>query len=297
MVHGVHREQDRADHPGGRITEFDIPTPVGRPFAAIAVGPDGNLWFTELFGNKIGRITTAGAITEYPIPTAASTPYGIAAGPDGGLWFTQAGGNKIGRITSGRWPPVMAGSGQVGLPLVCDASSWGPTAEVSLAWRRNGTVIPGQTGLSYTPTAEDVTQSIACTGTTLLAGMLAAFSMTSNEVVIVPQSTGPTGPVGPTGPAGPPGQNGVVALAAVWAPGALTARAGKSLKVRYAVTSDAALQARLAGKKTLTKKINAKAGTNTLKWKLPKKLKTGKYNLQLLHQGTVKAKTKVKITR
>jgi streptogramin lyase len=41
-------------------------------------------------------------ITEYPIPTSASLPFGVTAGPDGALWFTEAEGNKIGRIT----PPL-----------------------------------------------------------------------------------------------------------------------------------------------------------------------------------------------
>ena len=39
-------------------------SPVG-----IAAGPDGTLWFTEQWGNKIGRITTAGVLSEYSIPT------------------------------------------------------------------------------------------------------------------------------------------------------------------------------------------------------------------------------------
>ena len=34
----------------------------------IAVGPDGNLWFTDAGQNEIGRITTAGAITKFPRP-------------------------------------------------------------------------------------------------------------------------------------------------------------------------------------------------------------------------------------
>src|SRR4029077_187725 len=46
----------------------------------------------------IGRITIAGMITEFPIPTANGEPLGIAAGPDGALWFTESNGNKIGRI-------------------------------------------------------------------------------------------------------------------------------------------------------------------------------------------------------
>jgi hypothetical protein len=40
--------------------------------------------------NQIGRITTEGTITEYPIPTPDSGPNGITAGPDGALWFTES---------------------------------------------------------------------------------------------------------------------------------------------------------------------------------------------------------------
>jgi streptogramin lyase len=41
-----------------------------------------------------------GTITEYPIPTANSTPRAITAGPDGRLWFTEYYASKIGRITT-----------------------------------------------------------------------------------------------------------------------------------------------------------------------------------------------------
>jgi streptogramin lyase len=85
-------------HPSG-LTEFPIPTSQSSP-KAITAGPDGNLWFTEQAGNKIGRITPSGTITEFPIPTSQSTPIAITAGPDGNLWFTEEGGNKIGRITT-----------------------------------------------------------------------------------------------------------------------------------------------------------------------------------------------------
>ncbi len=47
------------------------------------MGQDGALWFTENSGNKIERITTAGVITEFPVPTSSSGPRGIVAGPDG----------------------------------------------------------------------------------------------------------------------------------------------------------------------------------------------------------------------
>ena len=68
--------------------------------AVIAAGPDGNMWFTEALGNKIGRITTAGAITEFAVPTESSVPLGIVAGPDGNMWFAEHVGNNIGRVTT-----------------------------------------------------------------------------------------------------------------------------------------------------------------------------------------------------
>lgn len=83
-----------------KITEFPLPPTGNAVPVRIAAGPDGAMWFTESNSNKIGRITTKGAITEYPIPTAASTPQGITAGPDGNLWFIEATGKKVGRITT-----------------------------------------------------------------------------------------------------------------------------------------------------------------------------------------------------
>jgi streptogramin lyase len=73
--------------------------------AGITAGPDGNIWFTESNGNRIGRITPAGIVQSFPIPTASSTPIAITAGPDGAMWFTEGTGNKIGRITTGAGTP------------------------------------------------------------------------------------------------------------------------------------------------------------------------------------------------
>jgi virginiamycin B lyase len=67
----------------------------------ITLGPDGALWFAESASPaRIGRITTAGVITEFLIPTAGGSPFGITSGPDGNLWFTEANIPKIGRITT-----------------------------------------------------------------------------------------------------------------------------------------------------------------------------------------------------
>jgi streptogramin lyase len=71
--------------------------------SVIVAGPDGNLWFTEIWGNKIGKISPQnGAATEYDIPASLSdhsSSEGIATGPDGNLWFMEYGGNRIGRIS------------------------------------------------------------------------------------------------------------------------------------------------------------------------------------------------------
>src|SRR5713101_4035729 len=64
-----------------------FPVPASNTYSLgrqITAGPDRALWFTE-FSNvgKIGRITTAGQLTEYPLPTPSMLPVGITAGPDG----------------------------------------------------------------------------------------------------------------------------------------------------------------------------------------------------------------------
>jgi streptogramin lyase len=80
-------------------TDFTIPPGrAGWPYAMV-VGPDKNLWFVEWGGLKVGRITTAGVITEFPIPNAQAL-IGIAAGPDGNLWFTDALAGTIGHIST-----------------------------------------------------------------------------------------------------------------------------------------------------------------------------------------------------
>jgi streptogramin lyase len=64
------------------------------------LGPDGNLWFTEVGGNKIGELNiSTDTITEFSLPTAGVAPGGITS--DGAkLWFTEIGGNKIDSITT-----------------------------------------------------------------------------------------------------------------------------------------------------------------------------------------------------
>jgi streptogramin lyase len=82
------------------VTEFSAGiTSSSTPFILTA-GPDGNVWFTEYTGNRIGRITPSGVVTEFSAGiTAGSGPVGIVLGPGGNLWFTESSGQRIGRIT------------------------------------------------------------------------------------------------------------------------------------------------------------------------------------------------------
>ena len=75
-------------------------TPGSHP-QGIAVGPDGNLWFTEPGADRIGKITTGGVVSEFRAGiTPGSQPEEIVAGPDGNLWFTEPGADRIGKITT-----------------------------------------------------------------------------------------------------------------------------------------------------------------------------------------------------
>ena len=80
------------------IDEYSVTTSQSGPLG-ITTGPDGNLWFTENNGNKIGKITPSGSIQEWSIPTSSSGANSITTGPDGNLWFTESLVDKIGRIT------------------------------------------------------------------------------------------------------------------------------------------------------------------------------------------------------
>jgi len=127
--HAVPRQpagRQQPDNTPGMITEFALPS-GNAPFK-IADGPDGNLWFTELAGNEIGRISLSGSITEFAVPTPNSFPVHIAAGPDGNLWFTEGSSSKIGRITPNgvitEFPVLTANSTPNGITAGPDGNIW-----------------------------------------------------------------------------------------------------------------------------------------------------------------------------
>jgi streptogramin lyase len=90
---------------------------VMAPFA-IALGPDGNLWFTEFHAAQIGRITPLGEIATFEL--GGGLPLRLTAGPYKAIWFTDPGGNRVGRL--GMDPlrscaEAMATSGSPSMPL------------------------------------------------------------------------------------------------------------------------------------------------------------------------------------
>lgn len=92
----------------GSITEFNVPTSGAQP-DGIASGPDGNLWFTEELGDKIGVITPGGSITEYSLPVGQPIEPTSIAVDGANLWFIGAYNSAIGEITpSGQisWYPL-----------------------------------------------------------------------------------------------------------------------------------------------------------------------------------------------
>jgi len=85
---------------GGTVQSFDIPSGDNTEIGAIALGPDGNVWFPETA--HLGTIAPNGAITEYAYPASFSVPnqYGtVATGADGNVWFAETSDNSIVRFT------------------------------------------------------------------------------------------------------------------------------------------------------------------------------------------------------
>ncbi|MEM2776515.1 MAG: hypothetical protein QXU83_04475 [Candidatus Bathyarchaeia archaeon] len=92
---------------GSTIYEWNIPTLGSEPYE-IAVDSEGQVWFTEYHGDRIGRFKN-GVFVEFEL-SPGSFPMGIAIDKNvsfPNVWFTEYGSNKIGKIyfntTGGYW--------------------------------------------------------------------------------------------------------------------------------------------------------------------------------------------------
>ncbi len=69
----------------------------------LALDKDGNVWFTELNADAIGRLNPrSGSIQQYPLSAKKSAemldPYGITVDSQDMVWFTESGSGRIGRL-------------------------------------------------------------------------------------------------------------------------------------------------------------------------------------------------------
>lgn len=94
-----------SSRPVGTLSLRTYPVPTASSgLDSIAAGPDGALWFTELDADKVGRITTGGRLTEYPVPSSTDgvsgtgPSYIVASG--GAMWFLNDGGASVYRIAA-----------------------------------------------------------------------------------------------------------------------------------------------------------------------------------------------------
>jgi streptogramin lyase len=78
------------------ITEFSSGITASSSPAGIALGADGNLWFTEANHNALGRITPNGTVTEFSLGSTFGDAQDITSGPNGLLYFISV--SRVGSI-------------------------------------------------------------------------------------------------------------------------------------------------------------------------------------------------------
>jgi streptogramin lyase len=121
--------------PAGAVSVTEFPLRAGSVPLAITAGPDGNMWFTELSGSRIGRIKPSGRIDDWSTGSgisANSRPWGIVAGPDGNLWFTEEAKSQVGRMSPtsltatefSAGAGISANSGPRGIAVGPDRAIW-----------------------------------------------------------------------------------------------------------------------------------------------------------------------------
>lgn len=95
---------------------------------AIALGPQGDIWFSEYQNNALGRFTTTGEVVRFTLG-GDGFPERLTAGPDGDIWFTDPAANRIGRLKPADgsvdyFPIPTPKSGPVGITTGPDGAVW-----------------------------------------------------------------------------------------------------------------------------------------------------------------------------
>ena len=225
---------------GSTIHSYHLVTGVEAIVSKLIVGPDGNLWFTApnnygvgIATGYVGSITTAGVITEYPVPDA--NPEGLTAGKDGNIWFTATGSydsttgtsyrNVIGVITLSSAsiptqlgvttePPVSVTAGEdFGLVVSVENSLGSPdidyngTVTIALQNNPSGDTLKGTltatvndgvavfSGLTLKDAAQGVTITATATGLTSTTTQPFNVTLGATQLVVTTEPPQPPGSV------------------------------------------------------------------------------------------------------
>ena len=78
------------------VIEYAMLEPRDTP-TALAIGPDGTVWFTIDFAAAVGRVRD-GKVERLPKPRTSLEPVGIAVTNDGAAWYTDSESRQISRM-------------------------------------------------------------------------------------------------------------------------------------------------------------------------------------------------------
>ena len=157
VVHQLRQQLDRADHhrrDGHQLhrARHQRARTGSRP------GRTGRCGSPTTGNNSIGRITTAGTVTNYT-GTGIDDPDGIAAGPDGALWFTNSATTRSG----GSPPPGSSPTTPAPASTHRTGSRPGPTARcgspTTATTRSGGSPPPGRSPSTPAPASASPTAS------------------------------------------------------------------------------------------------------------------------------------------
>jgi streptogramin lyase len=212
------------------ITEFTLTLSASQPRGIVFRSQDGDLWFTQTLANPstttcthhrcttttsnqtgyIGRMTPSGAVTEFQIPNAYSSPLMITVGPDGNLWFTDEGTSSVGMMTptgSVTEYPLPIGSQPHEITVGPDGNLWATEQEgnqIARITTTSGAITPfsapgAPAGITATSTALWFTQVGNSSTPAAISEMTTTGSITSFPLSM-PSSPNPQGiTVGPDG--------------------------------------------------------------------------------------------------
>jgi virginiamycin B lyase len=97
---------------------------------SVSPAAGGGVWFVQRSDqtvDTVGRISAAGQVSEFPIPSHESGPHAIVEGHEGDAWFTEYFADKIGRVTpSGQITefPVPKGTGPYDITVDGGGNIW-----------------------------------------------------------------------------------------------------------------------------------------------------------------------------